>query len=211
MASCAGSRRWRRPSGWRGFGVPVSRALSRDLQAGAAALGADSEARRIFGSGTGTAVTEGDNFVQTDLAGDPGRRSASAAAPNSSRAAWRAWCPTRSSQIGGSLPLEALRSCRAAGGAAGRRELRRLPRLCRAAADGRRDGARRLERPAAPSGAGADRLRRHLRPGGDRFEGRRGRLQPVDGPALRRARDGARTPACCSARRPPTARRSARW
>ena len=50
------------------LGVPVSRALSRDLQAGAAALGADSEARRIFGKGSGTAVTEGDNFTQTDLA-----------------------------------------------------------------------------------------------------------------------------------------------
>ena len=45
------------------LGVPVSRALSRDLQAGAVALGADSEARRIFGRGSGTAVTEGDNFV----------------------------------------------------------------------------------------------------------------------------------------------------
>ena len=54
------------------LGVPVSRALSRDLQAGAVALGADSEARRIFGRGSGTAVTEGDNFIQTDLAGDPG-------------------------------------------------------------------------------------------------------------------------------------------
>ena len=50
------------------LGVPVSRALSRDLQAGAAALGADSEARRIFGKGSGTAVTEGDNLTQTDLA-----------------------------------------------------------------------------------------------------------------------------------------------
>jgi len=50
------------------LGVPVSRALSRDLQAAAVALGADSEARRIFGRGTGTAVTEGDNFTQTELA-----------------------------------------------------------------------------------------------------------------------------------------------
>jgi gamma-glutamyltranspeptidase/glutathione hydrolase len=50
------------------LGVPVSRALSRDLQVGAVALGADSEARRVFGRGSGTAVTEGDNFVQTDLA-----------------------------------------------------------------------------------------------------------------------------------------------
>jgi gamma-glutamyltranspeptidase / glutathione hydrolase len=49
-----------------GFRVP--RALSRDLQAGAAALGADSEARRIYGKGSGTAVTEGDTWAPTELA-----------------------------------------------------------------------------------------------------------------------------------------------
>src|SRR5437660_9506514 len=40
-------------------GVPVSTALSRDLQAGATLLGADRETRRIFGKGTGVAVTAG--------------------------------------------------------------------------------------------------------------------------------------------------------
>ena len=49
-------------------GVPVSRALSRDLQVGATSLGADAEARRVFGRGTGTAVTEGDIWAPLDLA-----------------------------------------------------------------------------------------------------------------------------------------------
>ena len=41
---------------------------------------------------------------------------------------------------------------------------------------------------------------------GDRREGQRGGVQPVDGPALRRAHRRARAPASCSARRLPTAR-----
>jgi len=48
-------------------GFPVPRALSRDLQVGATALGADSEARRIYGKGSGTAITEGDHWTPTDL------------------------------------------------------------------------------------------------------------------------------------------------
>src|SRR5258708_1577146 len=54
------------------FGVPVSRALARDLQTGAALLGSDREARGIYGKGTGNAVTEGDTFTQADLAGTLG-------------------------------------------------------------------------------------------------------------------------------------------
>ena len=193
------------------LGVPVSRALSRDLQAGAAALGADSEARRIFGKGTGTAVTEGDNFTQTDLAGDAGRPSASAAASISSRAPWRALMSDQIAQIGGSLPLEALRNAvpqagPPAGESYGGFRVYVAPR-----ADGRRAGAGRLERPA---GAG------------------RAACRPIRAasPASRRStRRAARRPAACrwascSARASivpgtgillgtPTAdaRRSARW
>ena len=78
------------------LGVPVSRALSRDLQVGAVALGADSEARRLFGRGTGTAVTEGDNFVQTDLAATLGILRQRGGTDLLRWAAWRAWCRTRS-------------------------------------------------------------------------------------------------------------------
>lgn len=49
------------------FGAPVSRALSRDLQAGARLIGADPVARRIYDKGGGVAVTEGDLFRQDDL------------------------------------------------------------------------------------------------------------------------------------------------
>jgi len=49
------------------FGSPVSRALSRDLQAGARLIGADPVARRIYDKGGGIAVTEGDLFRQGDL------------------------------------------------------------------------------------------------------------------------------------------------
>ncbi|MBS0541463.1 MAG: gamma-glutamyltransferase, partial [Proteobacteria bacterium] len=49
-------------------GFTVSRALSRDLQSSATLLGADSEARRIYGRGSGTAITEGDQWKPTDLA-----------------------------------------------------------------------------------------------------------------------------------------------
>ena len=49
------------------FGAPVSRALSRDLQAGAWLIGADPVARRIYDKGGGVAVTEGDIFRQDDL------------------------------------------------------------------------------------------------------------------------------------------------
>jgi gamma-glutamyltranspeptidase/glutathione hydrolase len=48
-------------------GAPVSRALARDLQAGAALIGQDTAARRIFDKGNGVAVGEGDRWVQRDL------------------------------------------------------------------------------------------------------------------------------------------------
>jgi len=91
------------------LGVPVSRALSRDLQAGAVALGADSEARRIFGRGSGTAVTEGDNLVQTELAATLGviRQRGGAEFFNGSLARLMS---DQITQIGGNLPLEAMRN-----------------------------------------------------------------------------------------------------
>ncbi|QQS12849.1 MAG: gamma-glutamyltransferase [Rhodospirillales bacterium] len=49
-------------------GVPVSRALARDLREGAARLRADPAARRVFERGGGAAVGEGDRLTQIDLA-----------------------------------------------------------------------------------------------------------------------------------------------
>lgn len=91
------------------LGVPVSRALSRDLQVSAVALGADSEARRVFGRGTGTAVTEGDNFVQTDLAATLGILRQRGGTDLSMGTLARV-VSDQIAQIGGSMPTETLRS-----------------------------------------------------------------------------------------------------
>jgi gamma-glutamyltranspeptidase/glutathione hydrolase len=91
------------------LGVPVSRALSRDLQVGAVALGADSEARRVFGRGTGTAVTEGDNFIQTDLAATLGILRQRGGTDLSMGSLARV-VSDQVAQIGGSLPTETLRA-----------------------------------------------------------------------------------------------------
>jgi gamma-glutamyltranspeptidase/glutathione hydrolase len=91
------------------LGVPVSRALSRDLQAGAVALGADSEARRIFGRGSGTAVTEGDNLTQVDLAATLGILRQRGGADLSMGSLARV-VSDQVAQIGGSMPTDALRS-----------------------------------------------------------------------------------------------------
>lgn len=90
------------------FGVPVSRALSRDLQAGGALLMADREARRIFGKGGGV-IGEGDTWVQSDLAGALGsiRQRGGGEFFQGSLARTLS---DQISQIGGSLPLEALRN-----------------------------------------------------------------------------------------------------
>ena len=90
------------------LGVPVSRALSRDLQVGAVALGADSEARRVFGRGTGTAVTEGDNFVQTDLAATLGILRQRGGTDLSMGSLARV-VSDQVAQIGGSMPTDVLR------------------------------------------------------------------------------------------------------
>lgn len=51
------------------FGVPVSRALARDLAQAGAIVGADAEARRIFGRPDGSGpLREGDRLIQIDLA-----------------------------------------------------------------------------------------------------------------------------------------------
>ncbi|CAN5327883.1 gamma-glutamyltransferase [soil metagenome] len=91
------------------LGVPVSRALARDLQAGAVALGADSEARRIFGKGSGIAVTEGDNFTQTDLAATLGVLRQRGGVDLSQGALARL-VSEQIAQLGGSMPLETIRN-----------------------------------------------------------------------------------------------------
>jgi gamma-glutamyltranspeptidase/glutathione hydrolase len=72
-------------------------------------LGADSEARRIFGRGTGTAVTEGDNFIQTDLAATLGVIRQRGGGDFFSGSFARV-LSDQVAQIGGSLPIEALRN-----------------------------------------------------------------------------------------------------
>lgn len=90
-------------------GVPVSRALARDLQAGATALGGDSESRRTFGRGTGVAVTEGDTFVQTDLAATLGviRQRGGV---DFFQGALARLMSEQIAQLGGSMPLESIRN-----------------------------------------------------------------------------------------------------
>ncbi|MCW5733588.1 MAG: gamma-glutamyltransferase [Enhydrobacter sp.] len=91
------------------LGVPVSRALARDLQAGAASLGADSEARRIFGKGGGIAMSEGDSFAQTDLAATLGvlrqRGGVDLAQGTLARLV-----SDQVAQLGGSMPLDTIRN-----------------------------------------------------------------------------------------------------
>ncbi|HSH99152.1 MAG TPA: gamma-glutamyltransferase [Reyranella sp.] len=91
------------------LGVPVSRALARDLQAGAVALGADPESRRIYGRGTGTAVTEGDNFVQTDLAATLGVLRQRGGVDLSQGSLARL-VSEQITQLGGSMPVETMRN-----------------------------------------------------------------------------------------------------
>ncbi len=90
-------------------GVPVSRALSRDLQAGASLLGSDREARRIFGKGTGTAVTEGENLVQTELAATLGVLRLRGG-PEFFQGSFARVLSEQIASMGGSLPVEMLRN-----------------------------------------------------------------------------------------------------
>ena len=85
------------------FGVPVSRALSRDLQAGAAMLG-DREARRILG-----AMNEGSTLIQPELAATLGAIRQRGGTEFFQGALART-LSEQVSQMGGSLPIESLRA-----------------------------------------------------------------------------------------------------
>ena len=91
------------------FGVPVSRALSRDLQAGASLLGNDRETRRIFAKGAGGMVTEGDVWRQSDLAGTLGAIRQRGGGEFFQGALART-LSEQVTQMGGNLPLEAMRN-----------------------------------------------------------------------------------------------------
>lgn len=87
------------------FGVPVSRALARDLQAGGALLGSDREAQRIFGAG----LAEGSNLVQPELAGTLAVIR-SRGGVDFFQGTFARTLSDQISQMGGSMPLEALRN-----------------------------------------------------------------------------------------------------
>ncbi len=88
------------------FGVPVSRALARDLQAGGAVLAGDREARRILGGG---ALAEGSTLTQPELAGALGAIRQRGGAEFFQGPLARTMSE-QVAQMGGSLPLEALRA-----------------------------------------------------------------------------------------------------
>lgn len=84
------------------LGVPVSRALARDLRAAGAALAGDREAGRIFGG----AMAEGTSLTQPELAGTLGTIRQRGGADFFQGQLAR----TMSEQLGGSLSVEALRA-----------------------------------------------------------------------------------------------------
>ena len=84
------------------FGVPVSRALARDLQAAGATLGGDRDARRIFGG----ALAEGTMLTQPELAGTLGAIRQRGGADFFQGQLAR----TMSEQLGGAMSVEALRA-----------------------------------------------------------------------------------------------------
>jgi len=89
------------------FGVPVSRAFARDLRAGSGLL-VDGEARRLY-TRNGAPLTEGDMLVLPELAGTLGiirqRGGIDMFQGNAARL-----MSDQVAQLGGSLPLEALRA-----------------------------------------------------------------------------------------------------
>jgi gamma-glutamyltranspeptidase/glutathione hydrolase len=90
-------------------GVLVSRALARDLKAGAGAeLVADSEARRIFGRGTGAMINEGDRWTQIELAATMSAIRQRGGADLSQGQLARV-LSDQVAQLGGSLPTASLR------------------------------------------------------------------------------------------------------
>jgi gamma-glutamyltranspeptidase / glutathione hydrolase len=84
------------------LGVPVSRALARDLRAAGAALGGDREAGRIFGG----AMAEGTTLTQPELAGTLGAIRQRGGADFFQGQLAR----TMSERLGGSLSVDALRA-----------------------------------------------------------------------------------------------------
>ncbi|MEI6559464.1 MAG: gamma-glutamyltransferase [Rhodospirillaceae bacterium] len=72
LQSAYGRMRWEQALGkaesLAAVGVPVSRALAADLRAAGDRLGADAGARRLFSSGGGRLLGEGEMLVQSDLA-----------------------------------------------------------------------------------------------------------------------------------------------
>jgi gamma-glutamyltranspeptidase/glutathione hydrolase len=89
------------------FGVPVSRALARDLRSGGAQL-SDAEARRVLTKG-GSPLGEGDNLVSTDLAATLGAIRLRGGG-DFFQGSFARVLSDQVAQIGGNLPLEALRN-----------------------------------------------------------------------------------------------------
>lgn len=88
------------------FGVPVSRALARDLAAGAASL--NDEARRVF-TPNGVPLARGDKLVQSDLAATlaAARRDGGI---DFFQGSFARRLSDQIARLGGSLPVEALRN-----------------------------------------------------------------------------------------------------
>jgi len=84
------------------FGVPVSRALARDLQAAGATLGGDRSAQRLFGGG----MAEGTTLTQPELAATLGTIRQRGGADFFQGQLAR----TMSEQLGGALSVDALRA-----------------------------------------------------------------------------------------------------
>jgi gamma-glutamyltranspeptidase/glutathione hydrolase len=103
-------------------------------------LGADREMRRIFAKGTGATVTEGDSWTQVDLAGTLGVIRQRGGGEFFQGALART-LSEQISQMGGSLPLEALRNA--------------VPKAGPPVSEGFGNFARRLVYVAPPPAAGA--------------------------------------------------------
>ena len=86
------------------FGVPVSRALARDLQAGGSLLASDREAQRIFGG----ALTEGSKLVQPELAATLGVIRARGGV-DFFQGAFARTMADQVAHMGGSMPVDVLR------------------------------------------------------------------------------------------------------
>jgi len=86
------------------FGMPVSRALARDLQAGGAGVGG-----KMFGRAGGAMLVEGDSWTQPELAATLGTIRSRGGVDFFQGALARSMSD-QIAQMGGSMPLESLRS-----------------------------------------------------------------------------------------------------